>query len=215
MAKHYIDETGLKHVWGKIEEKLSNFETTEEIMWVNCEFNFGNGQAEKFTPNYADIVQAFNDEKAVKLVASYGADDEPQHAIGDLIHYREDENVLEFAVFVYANILTQEHALHHFRVVMNPDNSTETEISVLGGSSSSDEAVSPTVEVTQIDNGHRVTITDVNGSDSFDVMNGAKGDKGDKGDTPQKGTDYWTASDKQGIVTDVLNALPTWTGGSY
>lgn len=39
--------------------------------------------------------------------------------------------------------------------------------------------------------------------------------KGDKGDTPVKGTDYWTAADKQEIVNDVLAALPTWTGGSY
>lgn len=42
-----------------------------------------------------------------------------------------------------------------------------------------------------------------------------KGAKGDKGDTPQKGTDYYTASDKQEMVTAVLAALPTWTGGSY
>ena len=39
--------------------------------------------------------------------------------------------------------------------------------------------------------------------------------KGDKGDTPVKGTDYWTAADKQEIVADTLAALPTWTGGSY
>lgn len=42
-----------------------------------------------------------------------------------------------------------------------------------------------------------------------------KGAKGDKGDTPQKGTDYYTASDKQEMVTAVLEALPKWTGGSY
>ena len=39
--------------------------------------------------------------------------------------------------------------------------------------------------------------------------------KGDKGDTPVKGTDYWTAADKQEIVADTLAALPKWTGGSY
>lgn len=49
----------------------------------------------------------------------------------------------------------------------------------------------------------------------YQLIKALKGDKGDKGDTPQKGTDYWTASDKQEIVTDVLNALPTWNGGSY
>ena len=44
---------------------------------------------------------------------------------------------------------------------------------------------------------------------------GAKGDKGDPGDTPVKGTDYFTAADKAELVSDVLAALPTWTGGSY
>ena len=45
---------------------------------------------------------------------------------------------------------------------------------------------------------------------------GPKGDKGDKGDnTPVKGIDYWTSEDKQEIVQDVLDAMPTWTGGSY
>ena len=32
---------------------------------------------------------------------------------------------------------------------------------------------------------------------------------------PVRGTDYWTAEDQQGIVDDVLAALPVWTGGSY
>lgn len=35
------------------------------------------------------------------------------------------------------------------------------------------------------------------------------------GKTPEKGVDYWTESDKSGIVSDVLAALPTWKGGSY
>lgn len=47
------------------------------------------------------------------------------------------------------------------------------------------------------------------------AIKGEKGDKGDKGYTPIKGTDYWTASDKSQIVSDVLSALPTWNGGSY
>lgn len=55
---------------------------------------------------------------------------------------------------------------------------------------------------------------------------GEKGDKGDQGDigpqgpagadgyTPIKGTDYWTESDKQAIVQDVLAALPAAEGVS-
>lgn len=64
----------------------------------------------------------------------------------------------------------------------------------------------------------------------FDGAQGPKGDTGEagpagpKGDTgatgtdghtPVKGTDYWTAADQAGIVSDVLAALPIWTGGSY
>lgn len=59
-------------------------------------------------------------------------------------------------------------------------------------------AVSPTVEITPIENGHRVTITDVNGKHVFDVMNGANGK------TPQKGVDYWTPTDKAEMVQEVL-----------
>lgn len=56
-------------------------------------------------------------------------------------------------------------------------------------------------------------LSDSNGKLQYNGSN--VGLKGDKGDTPVKGTDYWTAADKQEIVNDVLAALPTWTGGSY
>ena len=44
---------------------------------------------------------------------------------------------------------------------------------------------------------------------------GPKGTPGKNGHTPVKGTDYWTAADKQGIVSDVLAALPDGTEVSY
>lgn len=53
---------------------------------------------------------------------------------------------------------------------------------------------------------------------------GEKGEKGEKGDpgapgaaghTPVKGTDYWTAADKQEIVNNVLAALPDGTEVTY
>lgn len=49
-----------------------------------------------------------------------------------------------------------------------------------------------------------------NGSDV-----GLKGDKGADGKTPVKGTDYWTAADKQEIINDVIAALPDGTEVSY
>lgn len=45
-----------------------------------------------------------------------------------------------------------------------------------------EDGVSPTVTVTEIDGGHKVTITDTDGDHVFDVMDGRKGDKGDTGD---------------------------------
>ena len=44
---------------------------------------------------------------------------------------------------------------------------------------------------------------------------GAKGEPGAPGKTPVRGTDYWTADDKQEIVNDVLAALPDGTEVEY
>lgn len=47
------------------------------------------------------------------------------------------------------------------------------------------------------------------------VPKGAAGAKGDKGYTPVKGTDYWTAADKQEMVNEVLAALPAAEGVGF
>lgn len=44
---------------------------------------------------------------------------------------------------------------------------------------------------------------------------GAPGAPGAAGHTPVKGTDYWTAADKQEIVNNVLAALPDGTEVAY
>ena len=60
--------------------------------------------------------------------------------------------------------------------------------------------------------------------DTTDTGKPSRGEKGDKGDpgapgkngkTPVKGTDYWTAADKQEMVDAVLAALPDGTEVSY
>lgn len=99
-----------------------------------------------------------------------------------------------------------------------------------GGGGGGTDGVSPTVAVTDIEGGHRVTVTDATGAKSFDVMDGAAGPQGPKGDigetgaagatgpqgpagadgvTPVKGTDYWTEADKQEIVDEVVAELGT------
>lgn len=64
------------------------------------------------------------------------------------------------------------------------------------------------VSVTHSWSGTTLRITSASGTSSANL-------KGDNGYTPVKGTDYFTNADKQELVTSVINALPTWTGGSY
>ena len=87
--------------------------------------------------------------------------------------------------------------------------------------------LSPTITTTPTENGHTLTITDIDGQKTVTLLNGekgdkgdtgAKGDKGDKGDTgaqgiqgekgeaghtPQKGVDYFTEQD----VADFVDML--------
>lgn len=66
----------------------------------------------------------------------------------------------------------------------------------------------PGVSATHKWDGTVLTMTSASGTSSADL-------KGDPGYTPQKGEDYWTPEDQQKIISDVLSALPTWTGGAY
>ena len=49
------------------------------------------------------------------------------------------------------------------------------------------DGVSPSISIIAIDGGHRITIKDVEGEKSVDIMDGAPGAKGDKGDPGDKG----------------------------
>jgi hypothetical protein len=87
------------------------------------------------------------------------------------------------------------------------------------------------IEVESIEGGHRVTITDAEGTQSFDVLDGKdgvngkdgadgekgdKGDKGDKGEDGKDGKDYiLTSADKTEIANAVLDSLTVAEGGLY
>ncbi len=84
---------------------------------------------------------------------------------------------------------------------------------------------SPIVSIEPIEGGHRVTITDVEGEKSFDVLDGKNGKDGY---TPIKGVDYFdgekgekgdkgdpytlTEADKIEITNAVIEALPKYNG---
>lgn len=76
------------------------------------------------------------------------------------------------------------------------------------------DGFSPIVNITPIENGYRVTITDINGDHSYEVFNGEKGERGEKGEQGvqgeqgiqgEKGDDYvLTEADKNDIANLVL-----------
>jgi hypothetical protein len=72
-----------------------------------------------------------------------------------------------------------------------------------GGGSGSD-GFSPIVDVEEIEGGHRVTITDIDGTKTFDVLDGVDGEP------------YTlTEADKTDIANAVLDSLQTAEGGLY
>lgn len=91
------------------------------------------------------------------------------------------------------------------------------------------DGYSPTISVSTITGGHRLTITDKNGMRTVDVMDGTNGTNGTDG---TNGTTFTPAVSSAGVISwtndggktnpasvdlvaAVLAALPTWTGGSY
>ena len=58
-------------------------------------------------------------------------------------------------------------------------------------------------------NGFILKITDVNGTISKQIFYGKDGKDGSDGQTPVRGIDYWTDSDKETIIQEVITALGT------
>ena len=61
-----------------------------------------------------------------------------------------------------------------------------------------------------------MSVLKVKNGDTWQAIQTIKGEPGTDGVTPVKGTDYWTAADKQDIIDEVLlAALPVAEGVSF
>ena len=72
------------------------------------------------------------------------------------------------------------------------------------------DGISPTVKVEEIAGGYNITITDVNGDNSFTLMNGVDGQDGRDGRdgyTPVKGVDYYTETEKEELIQTIISRL--------
>lgn len=63
------------------------------------------------------------------------------------------------------------------------------------------DGISPVIGVEAIEGGTRVSMTDVYGTKSFDIMAGADGY------TPERGVDYWTEADKDEIAQEAAERV--------
>ena len=63
------------------------------------------------------------------------------------------------------------------------------------------DGVSPTVSVTEITGGHQVSITDAQGTETFDVMNGADGQDGTDGSDGADGVTFTPSVSEQGVIS--------------
>lgn len=99
------------------------------------------------------------------------------------------------------------------RITVTLDNGGTSVLTVKNGSKGSqgEPGVSPEITVMDMGGGtHIVSITDVNGEQSFTVKDGEDGPQGPAGAdgaTPVRGTDYWTAADIAEIKSYVDDAI--------
>ena len=87
---------------------------------------------------------------------------------------------------------------------------TEVEHDIMVTAGEGKDGVSPTVEITNIVGGKRITITDIEGAKSADIMdgvNGVNGADGKDGKTPVKGVDYYTEADKSEFSEYIASEL--------
>lgn len=74
------------------------------------------------------------------------------------------------------------------------------------------DGVSPTLSVAEITGGHRVTITDVNGTQTFDVMDGVDGQDGQDG---QNGADGTSGITEERVIELINTQLGVIENGTY
>lgn len=78
-----------------------------------------------------------------------------------------------------------------------------------------DDGISPTVDITPIDGGHRISITDADGTETADVLDGKDGRNGKDGAdgyTPVKGVDYFDGDPGADGISPTV-AVQDITGG--
>lgn len=110
-----------------------------------------------------------------------------------------DGSTAEFVVKNGKEGKTPEKGVDYFDGTNGKDGKTPVKgVDYFDGTNGKD-GVSPTISVTAITGGHRITITDKNGTKTVDVMDGADGEDGADGSNGTNGKDGANGKDGRGI----------------
>ena len=125
--------------------------------------------------SYGEIAEALRLKKDVRLILNVPlGEDKSISVLGNVETSSLGDGLIQFGVItdIATELSDNNEQVHHFRITLYQNDSVETDIKLLSGDGSgSGNVISPIVEITEIDNGHRVSI----GTESFDVLNGDDG----------------------------------------
>lgn len=130
--------------------------------------------------------------------------------VNDLVWVNKSNNKLEISTIDGAKIKMSidpesgELSLESLVRIGDRVDNLEGLVDTLMGRPTPENGVSPTIELTPIENGTRVTITDATGSKSFDIFNGQQGQQGIQGVQGEKGDPFSIAKVYSSI--DEMNA---------
>lgn len=169
----------------------------------------GMNNSESTMEDYSDVLQAWENELNAKLIDRLEQTVESTEGGGVNVWTmtfgngkKSELRVRNGKDEVYVG--TEEPDDPDVLVWVNPDGNPG------GGGGGGGDGFSPIVEVEAIENGHRVKITDAEGTETFDVMNGEKGEDGKDGEngadgySPQKGVDYYTEEEKTELIDEII-----------
>ena len=169
----------------KINDINTELATKKDVFYVSGVHNIKDNTIINMSATYDEIYKAiFSDKKCVIFGLDRGGD---QFIYLHLSHSAGTTIIFEGLYSVDGEVWT-------VFVNMNPAEAPKVVFKRGIGESGGQgiDGYSPLVDVTPIEGGHNITITDKNGTKSFDVMDGEIGPAGEKGDSGERGLDGYS-----------------------
>lgn len=191
ITRQYLDEVGAKHIVDTVKSLIKNINPTVDLS------------------DYATTKQLTDAIKAIDL-SGYITKKQLSDALEGVTGgtgVKGDDGV---------GISNVE--LVNYELIVTLSDGTEHNLGNVRGEKGADgtNGVSPTITVTETATGHTITITDVNGTQSFEVLNGKDGSSSTGGSTGGGSTDAPTTEKGKSAISGSdslrLGSSKSWTG---